>query len=205
MNENKYSFENNLIYKRLNRNKKLGMNSMILPDINISLSSSNINNNSRPNILDSKNFKSQLDLNPKLLKIFNNSKIKRYNDNYKHIYNKNKQFGKLANNIAILKMKNYYYYNKNDSFKNKDNEDEIKNEENNEDNIEKYFTNTNKKYYIKQKSFIEKIMKKQKYLFNNNNHSNDNNLTENNVKRNLSDNNYKIHLEIKNPEYKNPN
>ena len=221
MSANKYSSENNLILRRLSRNQ-YGDNSRNLPIINnnsrssLSLNLSSDIKNTYPNKLNIKYCQSHIDLNPKLFKIFNYPKIKENkNKHHKNIYNKKQLFGKLANYIAIKKMKKYFYSENDDSFKNKDNEDEIINEKekNKKNNIEKLLKFTNKKFYYKQKSFIEKIMKKQKnlFLYNHNNLSNDtdndNDNDENisgNNKRNLSENNYRIKLDLKNINFKNP-
>ena len=219
MNDVQYSSENNLIIKRLSRNYKSGSNnSIILPNINTSLSinlslegksglsvNENKNKNLKQNISDNNIIKRKINLNPKIFKILNNSLLK--SPNIKKIYNKKKLFGKLANNIAVKKMKNYFC-DENDSF----NMDENKNE-----NIEKILKNTNKKQYYKQKSYIEKIIKKQKnlLLFNNNHYQSYNsskndidnkerNLSGNNSTSNLSQDNNKIILDIKNINYKNP-
>ena len=90
-------------------------------------------------------------------------------------------------------------------------------DENKNENIEKILKNTNKKQYYKQKSHIEKIIKKQKnlLLFNNNHYQShniskndqdnkDRNLSRNNSTSNLSLYNNKIILDIKNKNYKNP-
>lgn len=218
MNDEQYSSENNLMFKRLSRNYKSGSNSIILPNINNSLSSLslnlsaeaksdlNINKKIKQNFSDNNINKRKLNLNPKIFKILNNSILKGPNIN--KIYNKKNLFGKLANNIAVNKMKNYFY-DGNNSF----NIDENKNE-----NIEKFLKNTNKKIYYKQKLYIEKILKKQKNLlfFNNNNFQSEKNnskndkvfkdtsLSGNNNPNNISQDNNKIILDIKNINYKNP-
>ena len=222
MNEEKTTSENDLILKRLIRNYKSAPTSIILPNIkkNISALSLNLssdiksdpyinkinsNKDNSQNISEIKSYQNTINLNPKLFKILNSPIMKPPKNEKKS--NKNKLFGKLANDIAIKKMKNYYLEQHN--FIN-DEEDETK-----YGSLEKLLKNTNKKFYFKQKSFIEKIIKNKKniLIFNNNNNFSDTkngrkinkkNFSGNNSLKNISQENRKIHLDIKTIKYKNP-
>ena len=219
MNEKNFNSDNDLIFKRLTANKP-DINPIKLPNINKSLSSLSLNLstevkkdlNKEPNL---RNNLSKLNLNPKLFKILNSEILKGIK--YKKINStKNQLFGKLANNIANKKMKNYFYYDSNLYNNNDENKNENKNE-----NIEDLLKKTNKRLYFNQKLIIEKIIKKQKNLLlfnhdnsknhdslNNNNNFNDKSLSGNNSDRNLSFNNKyenrKIKLDLKNIRYHSP-